>query len=97
MSYSVTAGRLPVMLRQVPAPGGAQQGKVGDIHRFWEQTGNFYLTGKGNDNLVDPFIGASLVSLTVGLIFANLLQPGHALNNELLRAVFADAAAFAWK
>ena len=24
-------------------------------------------------------------------------QPGHALNNELLRAVFADAAAFAWK
>jgi UDP-3-O-[3-hydroxymyristoyl] N-acetylglucosamine deacetylase len=24
-------------------------------------------------------------------------QPGHALNNQLLRAVFADATAFAWK
>jgi pyruvate-ferredoxin/flavodoxin oxidoreductase len=58
---------LPVMLRQLPAPGGAQQGKVGDIHRFWEQTGNFYLTGKGNDNLVDPFIGASLVPAATGV------------------------------
>ncbi|RYG21097.1 MAG: UDP-3-O-[3-hydroxymyristoyl] N-acetylglucosamine deacetylase, partial [Burkholderiales bacterium] len=23
-------------------------------------------------------------------------QPGHALNNQLLRAVFADATSFAW-
>mgnify|MGYP002144477352 CR=1 FL=1 len=23
-------------------------------------------------------------------------QPGHALNNKLLRAVFADAASYAW-
>ena len=22
-----------------------------DIHRFWDQTGNFYLSGRGNDNL----------------------------------------------
>jgi pyruvate-ferredoxin/flavodoxin oxidoreductase len=58
---------LPVMLRQLPAPEGTQQGKVGDIHRFWEQTGNFYLTGKGNDNIVDPFIGASLVPAATGV------------------------------
>jgi pyruvate-ferredoxin/flavodoxin oxidoreductase len=58
---------LPVMLRQMPAPEEAQQGKVGDIHRFWEQTGNFYLTGKGNDNIVDPFIGASLVPAATGV------------------------------
>jgi pyruvate-ferredoxin/flavodoxin oxidoreductase len=58
---------LPVMLRQLPVPDGAQLGKVGDIHRFWEQTGHFYLTGKGNDNLVDPFIGASLVPAATGV------------------------------
>jgi pyruvate-ferredoxin/flavodoxin oxidoreductase len=58
---------LPVMLRQLPAPEGTHQGKVGDIHRFWEQTGNFYLTGKGNDNIVDPFIGASLVPAATGV------------------------------
>jgi pyruvate-ferredoxin/flavodoxin oxidoreductase len=28
-----------------------------DIHRFWEQTGNFYARGMGNDNITDPFIG----------------------------------------
>lgn len=32
------------------------------------------------------FIGASLVSLTIGLVFANLLQPGHALNMALPEA-----------
>ncbi|MBI5109809.1 MAG: 2-oxoacid:acceptor oxidoreductase family protein, partial [Rhodocyclales bacterium] len=58
---------LPVMLRQLPAPDGTQLGKVGDIHRFWEQTGHFYLTGKGNDNIVDPFIGASLVPAATGV------------------------------
>jgi pyruvate-ferredoxin/flavodoxin oxidoreductase len=54
---------LPVMLRELPAGDG----KVGDIHRFWEQTGNFYLTGKGSDNLVDPFIGASLMPASTGV------------------------------
>jgi pyruvate-ferredoxin/flavodoxin oxidoreductase len=49
----------------LPAEHAAGQG--GDIHRFWEQTGNFYLTGKGNDNLVDPFIGASLVPAATGV------------------------------
>jgi pyruvate-ferredoxin/flavodoxin oxidoreductase len=54
---------LPIMLRQMPATDG----KIADIHRFWEQTGNFYLTGKGSDNLVDPFIGMSLVPAATGV------------------------------
>ena len=54
---------LPIMLRQLPAGDG----RISDIHRFWEQTGNFYLTGKGNDNLVDPFIGASLIPAATGV------------------------------
>ncbi|MCM2307635.1 MAG: 2-oxoacid:acceptor oxidoreductase family protein [Sulfuritalea sp.] len=58
---------LPVMLQQMPAPDGTHLGKVADIHRFWEQTGNFYLTGRGNDNLVDPFIGMSLVPAATGV------------------------------
>ena len=32
------------------------------------------------------FVGASLVSLVIGLVFANLLQPGHALNMALPEA-----------
>ncbi len=54
---------LPIMLRNLPAGDG----KIADIHRFWEQTGSFYLTGKGNDNLVDPFIGASLLPAATGV------------------------------
>ncbi|MCK7582681.1 MAG: 2-oxoacid:acceptor oxidoreductase family protein [Chromatiales bacterium] len=38
-----------------------------DIHRFWEQTGSFYATGQGNDNLVDPFIGLSLMPAATGV------------------------------
>ncbi len=38
-----------------------------DIHRFWEQTGNFYITGKGNDNLTDPFIGLSYIPASTGV------------------------------
>ena len=54
---------LPIMLREMPAGDG----KVADIHRFWEQTGNFYLTGKGSDNLVDPFIGTALMPAATGV------------------------------
>ena len=32
-----------------------------DIHRFWEQTGNFYARGMGSDNLTDPFIGLGVM------------------------------------
>jgi pyruvate-ferredoxin/flavodoxin oxidoreductase len=54
---------LPIMLKQMPATDG----RVGDLHRFWEQTGSFYLSGKGNDNIADPFIGASLVPAATGV------------------------------
>ncbi len=54
---------LPIMLRQMPT----SDGKVADIHRFWEQTGHFYATGKGSDNLVDPFIGMSVMPAATGV------------------------------
>lgn len=55
---------LPIMLKRMPVGDGY----VGDLHRFWEQTGSFYLSGKGSDNLVDPFIGASLVPAASAVI-----------------------------
>ncbi|MBI5785723.1 MAG: 2-oxoacid:acceptor oxidoreductase family protein [Rhodocyclales bacterium] len=54
---------LPIMLQQLPE----SDGKVSDIHRFWQQTGHFYATGKGSDNLVDPFIGTSLMPAATGV------------------------------
>jgi pyruvate-ferredoxin/flavodoxin oxidoreductase len=58
---------LPVMLKQLPVGDEIRLNKAADIHRFWEQTGHFYLTGKGSDNLVDPFIGASLLPAATGV------------------------------
>ncbi len=54
---------LPVMLKTSP------QGKapLTDIHRFWEQTGNFYARGMGSDNITDPFIGLSAMPATTSL------------------------------
>ena len=43
------------------------------------------------DVIGDLFLAGGTI---VGLYEAE--QPGHALNNQLLRAVFADAASFAW-
>jgi pyruvate-ferredoxin/flavodoxin oxidoreductase len=60
---------LPVMLRQQPEGDG----RAADIHRFWEQTGSFYSTGKGSDNLVDPFIGMSLIPAVTG-VFRDMTQ-----------------------
>ena len=60
---------LPVMLREQPEGDG----KAADIHRFWEQTGSFYVTGKGSDNLVDPFIGLSLIPAVTG-VFRDMTQ-----------------------
>ena len=54
---------LPMMLKDVPQ----SESKLSDIHRFWEQTGNFYLRGMGNDNLTDPFIGLSVMPATSSL------------------------------
>ncbi|TFV95665.1 pyruvate ferredoxin oxidoreductase [Algoriphagus kandeliae] len=54
---------LPKMLKELPQ----SQSKLSDIHRFWEQTGNFYAQGMGNDNLTDPFIGLSLMPATTAV------------------------------
>lgn len=48
---------IPRMIKEIPQ----SESKLSDIHRFWEQTGNFYLKGMGNDNLTDPFIGLSVM------------------------------------
>ena len=48
---------LPEMLKSIPQ----SESKMSDIHRFWEQTGNFYIRGMGNDNITDPFIGMSVM------------------------------------
>jgi pyruvate-ferredoxin/flavodoxin oxidoreductase len=57
------ASSLPVMLKRLPA----SEDRKTDIHRFWEQTGNFYLGGKPNDNLADPFIAMSLIPAATGV------------------------------
>lgn len=54
---------MPVMLKIQPKSEAATT----DIFRFWEQTGNFYLTGQGNDNITDPFIGMSLIPAATGV------------------------------
>jgi pyruvate-ferredoxin/flavodoxin oxidoreductase len=48
---------LPVMVKRLPQ----SEAPLTDIHRFWEQTGNFYARGMGNDNLADPFIGLGVM------------------------------------
>ena len=54
---------IPTMLKSIPQ----SESKLTDIHRFWEQTGNFYLQGKGNDNITDPFIGLSVMPAVTSL------------------------------
>ena len=54
---------LPVMLKQQPQ----SDTPLSDIHRFWEQTGNFYARGMGNDNITDPFIGLSVMPAVTGV------------------------------
>lgn len=54
---------LPIMLKQQPESAMS----LSDIHRFWEQTGNFYATGQGSDNIADPFIGLSLMPVATGV------------------------------
>ena len=64
----IAAARRADSARPVGLAGHAEAAACGssdlttDIHRFWEQTGSFYATGQGNDNLADPFIGAELHS-----------------------------------
>ena len=54
---------LPSLLKDLPEGASLTT----DIHRFWEQTGSFYLQGKGNENLADPFIGLSLIPAATGV------------------------------
>lgn len=54
---------LPVMLKEQPLG----KAPLSDIHRFWEQTGNFYARGMGNDNITDPFIGLSIIPAVTGV------------------------------
>ncbi len=63
MMEDVQAQTIPTILKQKPQ----SESKLSDIHRFWEQTGNFYLRGMGNDNLTDPFIGLSVMPATTAL------------------------------
>ena len=48
---------IPTLVRRRPRGESA----IGDLHRFWEQTGSFYARGQGNDNLTDPFIGLGVM------------------------------------
>ncbi len=63
------ATNLPVMLKRMPA---SEDPKT-DIHRFWEQTGSFYLGGRPNDNLADPFNALALIPANTG-VFRNMTQ-----------------------
>ncbi len=54
---------LPMMVKNMPQ----SQAKATDIHRFWEQTGNFYARGLGNDVITDPFIGLSVMPAVTSL------------------------------
>lgn len=54
---------IPTMLKETPQ----SQSNLSDIHRFWEQTGNFYQQGQGNDNITDPFIGLSVMPAATSL------------------------------
>jgi pyruvate-ferredoxin/flavodoxin oxidoreductase len=58
-----TALAIPTMMKSIPQ----SQSKLSDIHRFWDQTGNFYLRGMGNDNITDPFIGLSVMPAVTSL------------------------------
>ncbi len=57
LSNGQTEIPIPSMLKHLPK----SQSNLSDIHRFWEQTGNFYIKGNGNDNITDPFIGLSVM------------------------------------
>ncbi len=57
---------LPIMLKRLPENEGKLM-KAADLHRFWEQTGNFYVSGKGSDNLADPFMGMALMPAVTGV------------------------------
>ncbi len=60
---------VPVMVEALPS----SQAPITDVHRFWEQTGSFYVRGMGNDNLTDPFIGLGVMPASTAL-FRDMTQ-----------------------
>jgi len=54
---------MPVMLKRQLKSGAP----LTDIHRYWEQTGYFYATGRGDDNLADPFISMGCIPMATCL------------------------------
>ncbi len=54
---------VPLVLQRQPASSTPTT----DIHRFWEQTGSFYASGRGDDNLADPFIGLGFIPATTSI------------------------------
>ncbi|MCP3866975.1 MAG: pyruvate ferredoxin oxidoreductase, partial [Gammaproteobacteria bacterium] len=54
---------MPLMLKNLPAGSDPKT----DVHRFWEQTGNFYQKGLGNENPADPFMALSLIPASTGV------------------------------
>lgn len=60
---------MPVMLKHLPTGDGG----ISDVHRFWEQTGTFYNSGRGNGNLADPYQALSLIPASTG-VFRDMTQ-----------------------
>ncbi|MCP5416681.1 MAG: 2-oxoacid:acceptor oxidoreductase family protein [Chromatiaceae bacterium] len=54
---------MPIMLKRLPAGNDPKS----DVHAFWERTGNFYQSGKGEQNLADPFMALSLIPASTGV------------------------------
>ncbi len=74
---------IPIMVKSLPQSAAPAT----DIHRFWEQTGNFYARGMGNDNLTDPFIGLGVMPAVTSL-FRDMTGPlayrhGHGRRKRL--------------
>jgi pyruvate-ferredoxin/flavodoxin oxidoreductase len=59
----IKSASLPVMLKHMPEGDGG----ISDVHRFWEQTGSFYASGQGSENLADPFQALSLIPAATGV------------------------------
>lgn len=60
---------LPLMLKHIDRSDDPKT----DTHRFWEQTGSFYLGGKPNDHITDPFAAMGLIPANTGL-YRNMTQ-----------------------
>ena len=54
---------MPIMLKRLPAGNDPKT----DVQAFWERTGNFYQSGKGEQNLADPFMALSLIPASTGV------------------------------